>query len=111
MLLILGILSTVVLGIQIFIFESVALGSFEDNPDNQYIHFWNGLWTAILTMTTIGYGDIFPISHFGRAVSIAACIFGSFLFSVMTLLVENMISMDEEESKIYNAIENKNTSK
>ena len=55
-------------------------------------------------MTTIGYGDIFPISHFGRAVSIAACIFGSFLFSVMTLLVENMISMDEEESKIYNAI-------
>ncbi len=83
-LLVLGMLSAVVLGMQIYIFESVSKGSF---ADNQYIHFWNGLWTAILTMTTIGYGDIFPISHFGRAVSIIACIFGSFLFSVMTLLV------------------------
>ena len=48
-------------------------------------------------MTTIGYGDIFPISHFGRAVSIIACVFGSFLFSVMTLLVENMASFTDQE--------------
>ena len=31
---VLGLLSTVVLGLQIFIFESVAKGSFEANPDN-----------------------------------------------------------------------------
>jgi voltage-gated potassium channel len=37
---------------------------------------WDGMWWAIVTATTVGYGDISPTSPPGRLVAIALMLFG-----------------------------------
>ena len=47
----------------------------------------------------LGYGDIFPVTHLGRAVTIAACIWGVFVLSLIVVSLNNMIEMSKEESR------------
>lgn len=37
---------------------------------------WDGVWWAVSTMTTVGYGDLTPESDFGRVVAIAVMLVG-----------------------------------
>jgi len=53
-----------------------AFGSIEDS-----------LWWAFVTLTTVGYGDVYPISSLGRIVAVVTMLFGITLYS---LLVANL---------------------
>jgi hypothetical protein len=46
---------------------------------------WNAWWLIIVTMTTIGYGDLYPVTHLGRGVATLACIWGTFLISMFVV--------------------------
>jgi voltage-gated potassium channel len=37
---------------------------------------WDGMWWAVVTATTVGYGDISPSSPPGRLVAVALMLFG-----------------------------------
>lgn len=54
---------------------------------NPYHKFSNSLWFAVVTMTTVGYGDISPKSNPGRVVSGVGCMLGIVLTSVMAAVV------------------------
>lgn len=56
----------------------------------------NGLWWSIVTMTTVGYGDISPASLGGRIIAVIMMFFGigllgMFSASVASILVENKL--------------------
>ena len=56
----------------------------------------NGLWWSIVTMTTVGYGDISPASIGGRIIAVIMMFFGigllgMFSASVASVLVENKL--------------------
>lgn len=62
----------------------------------------DGLWWAISTMTTVGYGDRFPVTATGRAVAVALMIGGIALLGVVTAtlaswLVERVAAETEHE--------------
>ena len=45
---------------------------------------WDGIWWAWVTMSTVGYGDIVPISGGGRLFSSFLILFGIVLLSLLT---------------------------
>lgn len=59
----------------------------------------------ILTMTTVGYGDIFPVTHLGRLTTILACIWGMFIMSMIIVTLTNIITLTKEEERAYNTLE------
>ena len=42
----------------------------------------NSIWLSIVTITTVGYGDGYPVSHPARIFAVIGCLFGQFLLSV-----------------------------
>ena len=66
--------------VQITISERMVEGS---NIKN----FGDGLWWAMTTVTTVGYGDKFPITTEGRILAVALMIMGISLVGVITASV------------------------
>ncbi len=44
----------------------------------------DGIWSAWVTMTHVGFGDVVPVSFFGRIVSALLILFGVILFALFT---------------------------
>ncbi len=49
--------------------------------------FGDGIWWALVTVTTVGYGDITPLTTLGRIISGALMIIGLGLIATVTALV------------------------
>ena len=63
----------------------IAFGVFEHLADKQtFPTVWLGMWWALQTVTTVGYGDVVPVSSLGRAVASFLLLGGLALLSVVT---------------------------
>jgi voltage-gated potassium channel len=59
--------------------------TFERGMTNGNIHSYpDALWWAVTTITTVGYGDRFPMSPAGRGVAVVLMVSGIALFGVIT---------------------------
>lgn len=48
---------------------------------------FDGIWSAWVTMTHVGFGDVVPTSFFGRLLSAMLILFGLALFSLFTAIL------------------------
>ncbi|MDP6819951.1 MAG: potassium channel family protein [Candidatus Marinimicrobia bacterium] len=62
--------------------DSVSGHLGKDNP-NIYDTFYNTFWWSVVTFTTVGYGDVSPVTHFGKLLSIIIMLLN---FGIVTLL-------------------------
>ena len=69
-----------------------------------YGHLYNSLWLVIVTMTTVGYGDIYPQTHFGRFFCIMACIIGMLLVSTLVLALSSRLEFTPDEARAFSRI-------
>jgi voltage-gated potassium channel len=75
-----------VLGL-IFVCSRLEL-AFEDSARGSTIHtFGDALWWAIVTVTTVGYGDKYPVTAGGRGVAVVLMLVGIGLIGVLTATV------------------------
>jgi voltage-gated potassium channel len=51
---------------------------------NTFNNIWLGMWWAIQTVTTVGYGDVVPASTAGKAIASVLMLGGLSLFAVVT---------------------------
>lgn len=94
-------ISIIIIAQMIRIAES-PLGRFENQMD---LHsYGNCVWLIILTMSTVGYGDLYPKTFFGRTIIFFCSIFGVIIVSFMVVTVKNELDMTVLESKAYAVI-------
>ena len=62
--------------------------------------FSDGLWWAVTTVTTVGYGDRFPTTPEGRILAVMLMLVGISLVGVITASVASwFVRLSQEESK------------
>jgi hypothetical protein len=61
----------------------------------------NGWWLAIITITTIGYGDGYPGTHLGRGSAMVLGVFGAFYLSLCILTFRTLAFLDEREVEAF----------
>jgi voltage-gated potassium channel len=62
--------------------------------------FWDGIWWAVVTLTTVGYGDVYPVTNTGRAVGIVLMIIGIGVFAFVTgAVAERFVAYRVEEAE------------
>jgi voltage-gated potassium channel len=81
----------VTITIGVIFFSSLGVYHFEHHIVNSNIHsIWDGIWWAIVTMGTVGYGDKYPISAGGRIVGMMLIFSGVGLMSLFTATIASM---------------------
>jgi hypothetical protein len=65
----------------------------------------NSFWNVIVTMSTVGYGDFFPKTTFGRFVGVLICLWGVVVVSIFVVTVTNMLAFDPTEEKTYSLLQ------
>lgn len=61
--------------------------------------FGDALWWSMVTVTTVGYGDIFPVTAEGRFVGTFLIFTGIGLFSTLTALIASWVMKDNASTK------------
>lgn len=67
--------------------------------DGDIEDFENAVWLTIITMTTVGYGDFFPRTSFGRIIDVILVVWGTFVVSLMVVVLTNTLNMDQSEKR------------
>jgi voltage-gated potassium channel len=72
---------------------------FEENAMGSNIHSYpDALWWAIVTVTTVGYGDRYPASEGGRAVAVVLMLLGIGLIGVLTATVASVFVKEHTDA-------------
>ncbi len=66
------------------IFSSIAVLHFEATPDSNIKTAEDAIWWAFATITTVGYGDRYPITSEGRSIAVILMCSGVGLFGVFS---------------------------
>lgn len=57
-------------------------------------YFASAIWLAVLTMTSVGFGDIVPITIYGSVITIISCFTGVIATSLFVLSITNHFSLN-----------------
>ncbi len=89
----------IIVSIILLVFCSAVLFQFlerlGESPVNSLRSFTDAVWWAIVTITTVGYGDVVPTTFAGRIVGIILIFVGFTLFSLLTGLIASLMVEDK----------------
>ena len=72
---------------------------FEDKAKGSNIHSYSSaLWWAMVTVTTVGYGDRFPVTGAGRTVAVVLMLVGIGLIGVLTATVASVFVKEHTDA-------------
>lgn len=78
-------------------------------PDAEITNFGDALWWSVVTVTTVGYGDIVPVTGIGRIVTAALMLVGISLIGAVTASVSAWLTSNVKSSDSNDSGENENT--
>lgn len=69
------------------------------NPDANITSGRDAIWWSIVTITTVGYGDRYPVTDGGRLVGMVTMMFGIGIFGVITSFMANAFMAPTKKEK------------
>ncbi len=81
----------------LLIFVAGAVQATVDRRD--FKSYWNGIWWAIVTVSTVGYGDISPQTVTGRIVAIVLMVVGIGFLAVLTATISSHFVKAERQEE------------
>jgi voltage-gated potassium channel len=83
--------SITLITLAVILLASVCVNYFEQRAGDSNIRsVWDGLWWAVVTIATVGYGDRFPVSVGGRIVGFLLMFFGVGMMSLFTATIASI---------------------
>ncbi|MEZ4902873.1 MAG: potassium channel family protein [Spirosomataceae bacterium] len=79
--------SIFILAILLIIFSAIGILQVEDDPNSNIKTAEDALWWAYVTITTVGYGDKYPVTTEGRLIAVLLMTGGVGLFGTFTAYI------------------------
>ena len=99
-----GVLKTISIFMALYVYISaILIYNVEPhiNPitgEETFSNFFDAIYWAVVTLTTVGYGDLYPVTALGKIISICSMIFGIGMIATVSSVVTSGII--EEISKL-----------
>jgi voltage-gated potassium channel len=99
-----GTLTSVsIIAVLMLLFSSVAILQFETDPNSNIKTAEDAIWWSYVTITTVGYGDKFPVTTEGRIIAVILMTVGVGLFGTFTAFVSSWFVKSDEKSNEKNS--------
>jgi voltage-gated potassium channel len=75
--------------------------------------FFDAVYWATISLTTMGYGDIYPVTTFGRMVTMLSSVVGIAIVALPAGIItagymKEISDEDDEDNEVVNEVNNKN---
>ncbi|MBK8415189.1 MAG: potassium channel family protein [Bacteroidetes bacterium] len=95
-----GTFTTVsIIAVLMVIFSAIAILQVENHPNSNIKTAEDAIWWAYVTITTVGYGDKFPVTTEGRIIAAALMTMGAGLFGTFTAYLASFFIADRQKNK------------
>lgn len=89
------------MGNGVLILATLSVYSFEKGVNPKMLTYFDSLWWGVSTITTIGYGDIVPVTLEGRLIGVGLMYLGSVLFvlfsgALVKYLLHREVGLEEK---------------
>lgn len=95
--------SMLAIGAALVTFATISILQFEILPECNIKTAWDAIWWSICTITTVGYGDKFPMTTGGKLVAVVLMVGGIGLFGTLIGYVSTFFT--DKEKKDNNKVD------
>jgi len=91
--------SVAMISFVLMVSSSIAILNCETSPDSNIQSASDALWWSFVTITTVGYGDFYPITLLGRIIAAVLMTAGVGLFGTFTAYVASSFLQQEDDEQ------------
>lgn len=93
--------SVAIIAVLMLLFSSVAILQFETLPNSNIKTAEDAIWWSYVTITTVGYGDKYPVTTEGRIIAVILMTVGVGLFGTFTAFVSSwFVKSNQKATKL-----------
>ncbi|MFN8229481.1 MAG: ion transporter [Bacteroidia bacterium] len=89
--------SAALIAILMLLFSSIAILQFETDPNSNIKTAEDAIWWSYVTITTVGYGDKYPVTSEGRLIAAVLMTVGVGLFGTFTAYVSSLFVKEKSD--------------